>query len=262
VPEGPRILSDGNAEPRLIPTVYLSRDEPLPFPSLTIALLPVFAEYMACDEATRSAATGSRQELPLRGTFITYQPSGHGFRASDRTQRIYVSVRAYEELGETNHEACRAVAALWEQRIGRSGRGRPRATTRPRDFLDTVQTVRSVYHHVRSRNPFVAARPQRDLLYESWLGRFWFWYRWVTAFLLRAVLKAQSGKTFAEELLARPDTAPIHRTLARFSGASLCTMLDSVVGEYQWPEDIEAKLSPKNIEDFIGQFLAASLYAG
>ena len=255
MPEQPRILSDSGTEPVLIPTIYVSREYPPPFAPLTAELLPVFTEFMASDEATRSAATGHRQKLPLRGTYITYQPTGHGFRASDRSQRIYVSVRAYEELGETNHEACRAVAVLWEQRLGSSRRGRPRATPRSRDFLDAVQTVRSLYNHVLSRNPFTAARPERDLLYGDWLGRFWFWYWWVARFLLCPMMEGYSGRTFAEKLHTRPDTVRIHRALTRISGSALYTILDSVVREYRWPKANRAKLSSSKIQQFIREFL-------
>ncbi len=254
MPGRPRILSDRGTGPVLVPTISISREERPPFPPLTTELLPVFAEFMASDEATRPPAGGSRQKLPLRGDYVCYQPA-HGFRASDKTQRIYVSVRAYEELGETNQEACRAVAVLWEQRIGSSRRGRPRTTPRARDFLDTVQTVRSLYNDVRSYHPLAASRPERDLLYETWLGQFWVWYRSVASLLLRALLEGHSGRTFAEELQEQPDTAHYYRALARVTKLSLWTILDTVVREHRWPVDVIPKLSRTNIEQFIPQFL-------
>jgi len=172
-----------------------------------------------------------------------------------------VTVRAYEELGESNHEACRAVAAIWEHRLGSSRRGRPRATLRPREFLDTVQTVRSLANDFRSRNPFAAPPPQRDLLYETWLGLFWFWYGWVARTLLTALLEGRSGHSFAETLQAQSHTERIYRALARISNSSLETILDSAVRHYRWPEDAAAKLSAANIERFVSEFLRADSLA-
>lgn len=254
IPDPPRILSDSSTETVVVPTGNISREHPPAFPPLTRELLPVFAEYVASDEATRLPATAVRQRRPLRGEYIRYEPA-QGFRVSDRTVRIYVTVRAYEELGETNHEACRAAAILWGHRLGKSRRGRPRTTPRPIDFLDTVQTVRSVYNHVLSRNPFTAARPRRDMLYETWLGQFWLWDRWVSGLLLGAVLKGYSGRAFGEELQSRPDTDHTYRALTRISKTSLCTILVTVVRQYRWPKADRVKLSPSNIRRFIRSFL-------
>ena len=118
-----------------------------------------------------------------------------------------------------------------------------------------MQTVRSLYNDVRSYHPLAASRPERDLLYETWLGQFWVWYRSVASLLLRALLEGHSGRTFAEELQAQPDTAHYYRALARVTKLSLWTILDTVVREHRWPVDVIPKLSRTNIEQFIPQFL-------
>ncbi len=156
--------------------------------------------FVLSDEAQRPSVRSRRQKLPLQGRHVSYGAKVHLRRGSDRAERIYVSVTALQKGGLTNYQACCEVAGRLESKLGGSRRGRPRRTTRAREFADKVETVRSIYNRFKLRHPWKEKLPERDLVYEQWCWRFQFFQQWVVDIILSAIKRGLSGEKFAEEL--------------------------------------------------------------
>ena len=109
----------------------------------------------------------------MTGPFTSYAKS-KGQRGSDFTARIYAAVRLLEISGTSNLEACREIAKYpsVEARLRPSNRGRPRRTSRGRDFLDQVHTVRGLYNSYKRRHPFPEKLPRTDCVLELWWRQF------------------------------------------------------------------------------------------
>jgi hypothetical protein len=131
-----------------------------------------FVSFVLSDEARRSGSRGHRPRMPMEGPYISIQGQTTYLRGTDRSERVYVCVRSLELAGESNYEACRIVARYLDSRLGNSSRGRPRESSRDRDFLDKVETVRSLFNAFKRRHPFKAQLPERDFLLEKWWGMF------------------------------------------------------------------------------------------
>ena len=210
-----------------------------------------FVAFVASDEATRPGARGHRQKFPMRGRHVTW--SGQSYlRGSDRSERIYVCVRALEYAGESNQQACRFVAPWWTSKLGKSRRGRPRRSARSRDLLDTVETIRSLYNKFKSRQPWKEKLPNRDLVYEQWYFRFRFFQQWVSGILLDPICRNLSGQVFAESLFTRSQGGPIiYKAVESLTRDGILAMVDTL--PHQPPE---RALVPAQVEQFVDEFLA------
>lgn len=71
---------------------------------------------------------------------------------SDMTERIYVAVREFERAGFTNRGACRKVAVMLSEVLGRSRRGRPTIHPKGDELSRKIGTVRSVFNTFAKRN--------------------------------------------------------------------------------------------------------------
>ena len=129
-------------------------------------------ELVLGDEARRTGLRGHRQKRQMEGRHISIGGKLTYLRATDRSERVYVCVRALQLAGESNFEACRFVAGRLDSNFGISNRGRRRTSTRARDFLDKVDTVQSVFNAFKRRHPFKAELPTRDFLLDKWCWYF------------------------------------------------------------------------------------------
>jgi hypothetical protein len=209
-----------------------------------------FVAFMASDEATRQGTRGHRQKLPMRGRHVTWSGKSY-LRGSDRSERIYVSVRALEYAGESNQQACRVVAPWWALELGKSQRGRPKRHQRTPDLLDTVETVRSVYNSFKARAiPGKKRLPNRDFVYVQWYFRFRFFQQWFGGLLHDPIRRRMNGQAFAESLLARSRGGPIiHEAVTSLTRDGIVAMLETL--PHQGSDQTQAE-----IEQFADEFLA------
>ena len=170
--------------------------------SLTDEEVKAFLCFVHSDQAQRPSVRSRRQKLPLSGRHVSYGVKALPRRGSDRPERLYVSVKALQEAGASNYQACCEVADKWKSRLGGSRRGRKR-TRHSREFADLVEIVRSAYNSYRVRHPWKEKLPKQDLVYEQWCWQFRFFQQWVAGRVLPAIREGESGKRFAEQLALR-----------------------------------------------------------
>ena len=210
-----------------------------------------FVCFVLADEAQRPSVRGRRQKLPLQGRHVSYGVKVHLRRGSDRSERIYVSVTALQNGGLSNYQACCEVAGRWATKLGGSRRGRPRKTSRARDFADKVETVRSIYNRFKLRHPWKEQLPERDLVYEQWVSRFHFFQQGVAGRVLSAVSEGLSGQKFAEELALRRGHGGRmnYEALSGLGQDGLAACLNS------WrSQRIEPPLSATQVKRFVREF--------
>lgn len=161
-----------------------------------------FVCFVFSDEAHRPSVRGRRPKLPLQGRHVSYgvKTQRHG---SDRSERIYVAVKALQGAGYGNYQACCEVTGRMEAKLGTSRRGRPRRIPRTRELADKVETVRSLYNRFKLRHRWKEKLPERDVVYEQWCERFRLFQQWVAERVLPALNGSVSGQKFAEELALR-----------------------------------------------------------
>jgi hypothetical protein len=223
-----------------------------PWP-LTGEAVIAFVCFVHSDEAQRPSVRGRRQKLPLQARGVSYGVKAHPRRGSDRTERIYVSVTALQVAGSSNYHACCDVADRWESKLGASRRGRPRRTLRSRQFVDKVETVRSIYNRFKLRHPWKEKLPERDLVYEQWCSRFRLFQQWAADRFLSALGGGASGQKFAEELAVRAGQGGQnnYEALAGLGQNGLTACLNS------WrPQGEESQLASDQVQRFVKEFFS------
>jgi hypothetical protein len=220
---------------------------------LTDEAVTAFVCFVLSDEAKRPSVRGRRQKLPLQGRHVSYGVKAYPRRGSDRTERIYVSVRALQEAGFDNYQACCDVAERLESKLGTSRRGRPRRTPRSREFADKVETVRSIYNRFRLRHRWKEKLPERDLVYEQWCWRFRFFQQWVVDRMVSAVGGGVSGRMLAEELALRAGQGGRinYDALAGLGEGGLTACLNS----YR-PQGKQSQLASEQVQRFVRDFFS------
>lgn len=138
--------------------------------------------------------------MQMHGNFCTYGLPTPGIRGSDLTRRIYASVRVLELAKETNWEACRRVASDLDERLGKSKRGSRSKPSSPHDFLNKVNTVRSIYNRAKDRHRWKERLPERDLELESWWGQFLWFKEWAQARYAATIVDSQRRGISTEDL--------------------------------------------------------------
>lgn len=186
---------------RIIPTGVWQAIHSARFGNLEGAMS--FVGFVLSDEARRVSVRGRRQKLPMKGRDISYGLRVERRRGSDRSERIYVAIMALQNSGLTNYQACCEVANCWESKLGTSCRGRPKTTTREREFADKVETIRSSYNRFKERHPWREQLPQHDPVYGRWYWMFRQFQHWAVDKILASLESEWSGEQMAHELLEK-----------------------------------------------------------
>ena len=226
---------------------------PLAVLPLTGDGLTAFLCFVHSDEAKRPSVRGRRQKLPLQARHVSYGVKALPRRGSDRAERLYVSVKALQEAGSNNYQACCEVADRWQSRLGESRRGRPKRTHGSREFVDKVEIVRSIYNSYKLRHPWKERLPEHDLVYEQWCWQFRSFQQWVADRILSAVARGVSGQKLADELALRTGQGGRnnHDALAGLGRDGLTACLNS------WPQQgKESQLASEQVQQFVGEFFS------
>ena len=145
-----------------------------------------FAQWMLREVAERRDRQGERLErgqrrfatsrsrklrFEIRGEHISYGGSER-FRDNDLSFRLALALRALEQVGETNWNACLTVAEypVVAARLGRSKR-RPkvvRLASSRSEVVQRAETVRALVNKYRKRFP----EEQREQEFRAYLGMF------------------------------------------------------------------------------------------
>jgi hypothetical protein len=211
-----------------------------------------FLCFVYSDEAQRSSVRGRRQKLPLQGRHVSYGVNALGRRGSDRPERLYVSVKALQEAGSNNYQACCEVADRWKSRLGGSHRGRKK-NLGSREFADLVEIVRSIYNSYKRRHPWKEKLPEHDLVYEQWCWQFRCFQQWVGGRVQPAICEGKSGHSFAEELALRsgPGGRNNYNALAGLGRDGLTACLNS-----SRQPGAQSSLPPEQIQRFVREFFS------
>jgi hypothetical protein len=73
-------------------------------------------------------------------------------------------------------------------------------TSAPHDFLNKVNTVRSIYNRAKDRHRWKEKLPERDLELESWWGQFLWFKEWAEATYAGAIVDSQRRGISIEDL--------------------------------------------------------------
>jgi len=120
--------------------------------------------WVLSEVATRSPS--KHQKAPLVAKHISRQILPKYLRGSDLSERLYASAETLRRAGFAQKEALLIVAQSAQRYLGKSKRGRPSAKTAKRDFMSTVQSVRSMV------NAFAKRRQHTERAVKWWVGRF------------------------------------------------------------------------------------------
>lgn len=140
-----------------------------PLPRLTTDQAIALVAVILRDVATRPRAPGRHQKMPLKGRFISYA-HGKGFRGSDRSERIFASVRLLKHAGLTERKACCAIAKILGSHLGSSKRGRPQKSPREPNLIVKAEVVRSIYNSTEERILKTTSAQFARGLVEKWFS--------------------------------------------------------------------------------------------
>lgn len=219
---------------------------------LTAEEVKAFLCFVHSDEAQRPSVRSRRQMLPLSGRHVSYGVKALPRRGSDRPARLYVSVKALQEAGLNNYQACCGVADKWRSRLGGSRRGRKR-TFHSREFADLVEIVRSAYNSYRVRHPWKEKLPEQDLVYEQWCWQFRCFQQWVAGRVLPPIGEGESGQEFAAGLALRSGRGGRNNydALAGLGQAGLTACLNS------WrPLGAQTAVASAQVHRFVREFFS------
>jgi hypothetical protein len=123
-----------------------------------------FVHWVLSEVATRPPS--KHQKAPLVAKHISRQILPKYLRGSDLSERVYASAETLRRAGYAQKEALPIVAQSAQKYLGKSRRGRPSAKTTKRDFMSTVQSVRSMM------NAFAKRKQYTERAVDWWVGRF------------------------------------------------------------------------------------------
>jgi len=131
-----------------------------------------FARLTLSEIATRTPS--KHQKAPFVSAHMARQTDPKYLRGSDLSERLCVSCEALMRAGYVQKEALAFVTEIAKKFQGRSRRGRPRSGTTKRDFMATMQSVRSMVNAFARRNQHL------DDIVDRWIGKF-LWERAIGA---------------------------------------------------------------------------------
>jgi hypothetical protein len=123
-----------------------------------------FVHWVLSEVATRPPS--KHQKAPLVTMHISRQTLPKYLRGSDLSERLYVSVEALKRAGYPQKEALVTVTELAQKLLVKSKRGRPSSRPAKRDFMSTVQSVRSRV------NAFAKRTQYAERAFDWWVGEF------------------------------------------------------------------------------------------
>ncbi len=173
--------------------------------------IELFLWFVIRNPASRQPTASGHQTSPMQSDFCSYSLRTPGMRGSDITRRIYACARLLEITGESNWEACRKVAGYLEDHLGKTRRGPTRNVSAVRDFLNNVNTVRSIYNQAKRHHRWKEKLPEQDLELEHWWRFFLFFKGWAEPQYYVAVEESNcrgiSIESLCKEIEARPGKA-------------------------------------------------------
>ena len=151
-----------------------------------------FADWILSEIATRVAS--KHQKAPIVARHIARRTAPKYVRGSDLSERLHASFEMLKGAGYTHKHALLVVAERAQKYLGKSSRGRPRLGDSRRDFLSTVQSVRSMI------NAFARRTRDTEGVVRFWVDQF-LWGRAIGA-IRGSEFDSDFGKTMYEARLA------------------------------------------------------------
>ncbi len=127
-----------------------------------------FVRWTLSEVATR--APSKHQGAPFVSEHMARQTEPRYMRGSDLSERLFVSVEVLLQSGFARKEALVIVTERAKKFLGKTRRGRPRVGRTGRDFVSTLESVRSMV------NAFVRRKRYPEDAVDRWVGKF-FWER-------------------------------------------------------------------------------------
>jgi len=106
------------------------------------------------------------QKAPFGAPHMARQTAPRYLRGSDLSERLYASFQVLKHAGYSHYEALIVVADRAKVFLGKSKRGRPRRGDGERDFISTMESVRSMVNDFARRT----GDTERAVLF--WVGQF------------------------------------------------------------------------------------------
>jgi len=153
--------------------VFMLGCELTPVPELGIDEARELVRIILEDTAIRN----EKQKWSKRGTsyvgkHIVYPHLPKRFRGSDKSERVYASVRIFMRVRLPESDACREVAKILGSKLGSSKRGRPAKNLH--HARKRHEIVRSMYNSFARRNPWPPS--QESATFTDSRAEFWFQY--------------------------------------------------------------------------------------
>jgi hypothetical protein len=122
------------------------------------------AHWILSEVGTRVAS--KHQKTPLLTKHMARQTVPKYLRGSDRSERLYASFQVLLRAGYARKGALAMVAERAKDFLGKSRRGRPRRGDTERDFISTMESVRSMV------NAFARRTRDTEGGVRFWVGQF------------------------------------------------------------------------------------------